>query len=59
MAKPKNYYIYRVDESVLDRLQTEYEFTGRYCRREPGTLIVLALPPPKAKEKKEKKRGRR
>lgn len=58
MAKSKNYYVYGT-EAYLNRLQSEYEFIGRFCKREPGTLIVLALPPQKVKEKKVKKKGRR
>lgn len=59
MAKVKNYAIH-ADETRLNALQADYVFLGREVRREPGTLVVLALPTTyKRKERLEAKARRR
>lgn len=58
--KTRNHYIYGTDEQ-LKNLEVEYaEYCGRDVRREPGRLIVLALPvKPIVEQKQVRRRPRR
>jgi hypothetical protein len=40
--KPRNYYVYNADESVLKTLQEEYESMGRSTKIEGNRLCVFA-----------------
>ena len=52
--KARNYHFHS-DPATIARLKEEYEFIGRHVQvPTPDHIIVLALPPVKKKEKKEK-----